>query len=435
MKVLLTAFGSTGDVYPIIAYGRALEQQGHKVVFATQTIYEAEVVKAGLEFFRVPPHWSQQEFADFMAKQSKTALPILQLRNLYKAAAEEFLEELFERLDEALRDCDAMITSYMFPTFGIVAKRLNKPFALFYFCHNFIPTSAFAMEGFPPAPRKLPLRLKQAYNRRTWALSSELIDNSLNNVLEGFLKEHNIPPVHGWLTDPAPLGIVAVSKVLKDRRGIEDPRYVFTGYLRWQSPESPELEKELTEFCAGEKVPVLTFGSVSFGKVEQVMKRFCKHWPKGKKFILQSGWAGLTLPEERPDIKIVGKVSHDQLFKFASCVIHHGGAGTTASVMYAGKPHIVVPHFADQPFFASEIKRLGIGIKIPKTRWPERLPAAVREIEENPRYALAAEGLMPKVRAENGPLEAVQVLEKFVAEWKGWPQPTYDRYGKTQPPF
>jgi O-mycaminosyltylonolide 6-deoxyallosyltransferase len=102
--------------------------------------------------------------------------------------------------------------------------------------------------------------------------------------------------------------------------------------------------------------------------------------------------------------------------------------------MYAGKPHIVVPHFADQPFFASEIKRLGLGIKVPKTRWPERLAAAVREIEENPRYALAAEGLMPKVRAENGPAQAVEVLEKFVAEWKGWPESTYAKY-KTQSPF
>jgi vancomycin aglycone glucosyltransferase len=136
---------------------------------------------------------------------------------------------------------------------------------------------------------------------------------------------------------------------------------------------------------------------------------------------MQSGWAGLTLPEDRPEIKIVGRVSHDQLFKFANCVIHHGGAGTTASVMFAGKPHIVVPHFADQPFFASEIKRLGLGVRLPKTRWEERLAAAVREIEENPRYTLAAEGLMPKVRAEDGPAQAVAVLEKFVAEWKAGP--------------
>lgn len=415
----MTAFGSTGDVYPIIAYGRALVERGHEVVFATPPLYETEVKKAGLKFFSVPPYWSQEEFAAFMERQSRTLIPVLQLRNLYKASL-TFIGELFDKLETALKDCDVMITSYMFPSFGVVAKRLNKPFAVFYFCHNFIPTKSFPMEGFPKAPSNLPLKLREAYNRRTWALTNEIIDNTINNVLEPFIKERGLPPFEGWISDPAPLGIVAVSALLKDRRGIEDPRYKFTGYLRWQAPESPEMEKELTEFCAGEQVPVLTFGSVSIGNVEQAMKRFAKNWPQGKKFILQSGWAGFKNIEGRPEIKVIGKMSHDQLFRFASVVIHHGGAGTTASAMYAGKPHIVVPFFADQPFFAGEVKRLGVGIKIPKTRWPERLPDAVKEIEESPAYRLAADGLAPKVRAENGPLKSVEVLEELVRDWKGW---------------
>jgi vancomycin aglycone glucosyltransferase len=420
MRILLTAFGSTGDVYPIIAYGRALVQRGHSVIFATPPLYRAEVEKAGLSYYEVPPRWSQQEFADFMAQQDKTPVPVLQLRNLYTAAL-GFIGELFDRLEEALKDCDALVTSYMFPYFGAVAKKLNKPFAVFYFCHNFIPTSKFPMEGFPKPVKGMPTRLREAYNRRTWLLTNDLIDSMLNHILDPFIRERGLPPFEGWLTNPGPLGIVAVSRVLKDRRGIEDTRYQFTGYLRWQAPESDAMEKELADFCAGQQVPVLTFGSVSFGKVEKIMKRFVRHWPKGKKFILQSGWAGLTLPEDRPEIKIVGKVSHDQLFKFASMVVHHGGAGTTASVMFAGKPHIVVPHFADQPFFASEVKRLGVGVKIAKTRWPERLIGAVRKIEESPSYKLAAEGLMPKVRAEDGPRESVELLERFVRDWKGWP--------------
>lgn len=420
MKVLLTAFGSTGDVYPIIAYGRALVERGHQVLFATPPLYEPEVRKAGLEFFSVPPYWNQEEFAAFMARQNKTPLPMLQLRNLYKASL-EFIGELFDKLDAALKNCDVMIASYMFPSFGRVAQLQNKPFAVFYFCHNFIPTSKFPLEGFPRPPRGLPLKLKEAYNRRTWTLANDLIDNSINHLLSPFIEERHLEPFYGWLTNPAPLGIVAVSEVLKDRRGIEDPRYKFTGYLRWQAAEDPKMEKELTEFCAGEMVPVLNFGSISFPKAEQLMRRFCKHWPRGKKFILQNGWVKFTLPEERPEIKIIGKMSHDQLLKFASMVVHSCGAGITATVMYAGKPHIGVPHFADQPFFASEIERLGIGIKIPKTRWPEKLAVAVREIEETPKYRLAAEGLMPKVRAEDGPRKSVEVLEELVRNWRGWP--------------
>jgi vancomycin aglycone glucosyltransferase len=423
MKVLLAAFGSTGDVYPLIAYGRALVERGHQVLFATPPLYEAEVKKAGLDFLSVPPYWSQEEFAAFMTRQSRTPIPMLQLRNLYKASL-EFIGELFDKLDGALRNCDVLVTSYMFPSFGSIAKRLGKPFGVFYFCHNFIPTKNFPMEGFPPAPRGLPKKLRESYNRRTWIITNELIDNTINSILAPFIEERKLEPFRGWMTDPAPLGIVAVSEILKDRRGIEDPRYKFTGYLRWQAPEDEKMEKELQEFCAGQLVPVLNFGSTTPANPDKIMKRFLKHWPEGKKFILQSGWSNFQLSENRPEIKLLGKMSHDQLFRFASMVIHVGAAGITASAMYAGKPHIAVPHFADQPFFASEIERLGLGVKIPKTRWPEKLPGAVQEIEESPKYRLAAEGLMPKVRAENGPQKSVEVLEELVRDWKGWPTTT-----------
>jgi vancomycin aglycone glucosyltransferase len=340
---------------------------------------------------------------------------------LYKASL-GFVGEMFDKLSAALKDCDVMIVSYMFPTIGRVAQLQDKPVAIFYFCHNFIPSKNFPMEGFPKPPRALPAKLKEAYNRRTWTITNDLIDNTINHLLSPFIEERRLEPFHGWMTDPAPLGIVAVSEIFKERRGIEDPRYKFTGYLRWQAGEDSQMEEELKTFCNGELVPVLNFGSISFGRAEQLMKRFCKNWPQGKKFILQNGWIKFQAPMDRPEIKVIGKMSHDQLLRFASMVIHSCGAGITASVMYAGKPHIGIPHFGDQPFFASEIERLGIGVKIPKTRWPERLPAAVQEIEETPKYRLAAEGLMPKVRAEDGPRKSVEVLEELVKNWKGWPK-------------
>ena len=123
-----------------------------------------------------------------------------------------------------------------------------------------------------------------------------------------------------------------------------DKRFQFTGYLRWQSEEKEGLDREIRDFTEGKSVPVLTFGSVSFDHVQEVMSRFEHHWPKGRKIIVQSGWAGLSVELARPDIKVIDEVSHDQLFKHASCVIHHGGAGTTASVLHAGVPHVVVPH-------------------------------------------------------------------------------------------
>ena len=174
------------------------------------------------------------------------------------------------------------------------------------------------------------------------------------------------------------------------------------------------MQEELDLFLKGEKAPVINFGSVTFDSVHEKMRIFSKKWPKHKKIIIQTGWAGLSMEVSQPHIKVIGKISHDQLFKHASCVIHHGGAGTTASVLHAGVPQIIIPHIADQPFFASEIIRLGVGISISKERWPHRIAKAVKRIERSPKKQKKALEVAESLKAENGPETASIILENFV---------------------
>lgn len=63
-----------------------------------------------------------------------------------------------------------------------------------------------------------------------------------------------------------------------------------------------------------------------------------------------------------PDgVFMLDNVPHDWLFNHVSCVIHHGGAGTTAAGIAAGRPTFVVPFFGDQPFWGVMIARAGAG--------------------------------------------------------------------------
>jgi vancomycin aglycone glucosyltransferase len=45
-----------------------------------------------------------------------------------------------------------------------------------------------------------------------------------------------------------------------------------------------------------------------------------------------------------------------------AAVVHHGGAGTTTTAARAGAPQVVVPHIADQPYWAARVADLGIGV-------------------------------------------------------------------------
>jgi vancomycin aglycone glucosyltransferase len=146
------------------------------------------------------------------------------------------------------------------------------------------------------------------------------------------------------------------------------------------------------------------------------MRRLAAAWPRDRRLILQRGWSGFEAPADCPNIKLIGTMNHDQLFRHASVVVHHGGAGTTASVLHAGRPHVIVPHIADQNFFAGEVMRLGCGIKLAKRSWPEKLAEAVARAGQDPAIASHAARARAVLLSENGPATAVSELERLVHE-------------------
>ncbi len=396
----------------MIRLGKALKEAGHVVRFASAPLYRKVIEDAGLEFLHTPPDWEQPVFVECMRELDRQPNPIFLIRQIYRSGL-SFMGELIDKIDTYIREHDLVVCSYVFPHFGVIAKRHNIPFATITFCHSVVPTPDFPPDTIPRL-RAFPAPIQRKWNRFWWRLVDRIVDWAVNDLIVGILKNKGLSPMSHFILEPADLSIVAVSAPLMKISKRIDPRFQYTGFLRWQSEESPALEEELRQFCGDEKVPIITFGSVSFDHVQDIMSRFVQHWPRGRKIIIQSGWAGLSVELSRPEIKIICQVSHDQLFKFASCVTHHGGAGTTASVLHAGVPHIVVPHFGDQDYWGKEVRRLGVGTVIPQEKWPELLPSAVTKVTERSRYLKHAKKCAELLAQEDGPNNAVKALEEFV---------------------
>lgn len=411
MRVLLSSHGSTGDIYPVIALGRALLRAGHSVRFATMPLFREEIEHAGLEFLYLPPDWGQEELADQMRLLTRARHPLAQLKAIYRGGL-PFAGELVERMDAALAESDLLVTTYIAPYYKFLAQRHKVPTALLGFCHCLVPNPES-----PPYPMKkipwLPRPLNETWNRFWWKIASLAVDLSMNHLMRKTLHENSIPKFENFLLGPSDLVLVTVSpKLMKTSERISS-KFQFSGYLRWQTEEDSQLEKQLSDFCNGEEVPVLTFGSVTTDRDAENMRQFIKYWPRDKKIILQSGWANFSSPQDCSHILNVGKVSHDQLFRHASCIVHHGGAGTTASALHSGKPAIVVPHIADQPFWAGEVVRLGTGTIVNKKHWPGTLPAAIEKVENNVAMRRRAEEVAKILKLEDGPATAVKALEEF----------------------
>ncbi len=95
--------------------------------------------------------------------------------------------------------------------------------------------------------------------------------------------------------------------------------------------------------------------------------------------------------------------SNDWLFQHVSCVVHHGGAGTTAAGIALGRPTIIVPFFGDQPFWGAVVERARAGPSpIPyKELTAEGLANAIRGAPK-PETLERARELGERIREENG---------------------------------
>ena len=88
--------------------------------------------------------------------------------------------------------------------------------------------------------------------------------------------------------------------------------------------------------------------------------------------ILATGWGGLKTENLPETIFKIDQGPHRWLFQKMAAVVHHGGAGTTAAGLRAGKPSVIIPFFGDQPFWGKRVHELGAG---PKPIPPRKLNA------------------------------------------------------------
>jgi vancomycin aglycone glucosyltransferase len=126
-------------------------------------------------------------------------------------------------------------------------------------------------------------------------------------------------------------------------------------------PDERPLPAELVAFLDAGPPPVYVgFGSMRAPKdIARVAIEAIR--VQGRRALVSRGWADLALIDDRDDCFIVGEVNQQALFGRVAAVVHHGGAGTTTTAARAGAPQVVVPHWADQPYWAGRVADLGIG--------------------------------------------------------------------------
>ena len=175
----------------------------------------------------------------------------------------------------------------------------------------------------------------------------------------------------------------------------------------------------LAAFLAEGEPPVyIGFGSIVVDDPNAMTKMIFEAVKlTGRRALVSKGWGGLGADELGiPEgVFMLGNCPHDWLFKQVAAVVHHGGAGTTAAGIAAGRPTVVIPFFGDQPFWGAMTAKAGAGpLPIPyKDLTAEKLAAAIREALKTESLERAQE-LSQKISSERGDQNGAQYFHQML---------------------
>jgi sterol 3beta-glucosyltransferase len=415
MKILITTFGTRGDLQPYIALGAGLNRAGFEAAICTPPGSRPFVEEYGLRYLPMDDQLLSITQDGVRASGPRDMLAVA--RRVVPA-----MDAMMKAEWAAAQAFEPGLILYHPKCMGSlhVAEKLGLPAVMALPLPFYTPTSAF------PVPFMGWLRLGGAANRlsfRLMGLTSGMYTTTINDLRVNIL---GLPPVARF-SDPlvrldgSPVPVMyPYSPHLLPVPDDFPPHVHVTGYWFLDRPAGWQPDPALVRFLEAGPPPVyIGFGSMGFGDGEQRARLALEALRlSGQRGLLASGWGGLSaaagLP---PGVFPLESAPHDWLFPQVAAVVHHGGAGTTAAGLRAGVPSIICPFIADQPFWGRMVAERGAGpppiaqMRLTAARLAEAIDAALHD----PAMRAAAAGLGAQIRAEDGVARAVEILQSILA--------------------
>ncbi|OQR99867.1 sterol 3-beta-glucosyltransferase [Thraustotheca clavata] len=383
MHICIMIVGTRGDVQPFIGIGKRLLEDGHRVRLATHAVYRSMVVDAGLEFY--PLGGDPKELAAYMVKTGGHIIP-LEFEVITKDVPRniQMIEEILYSTWPAVHSPDPGAESCLSPfranaiisnpvTYGHihVAEKLGVPLHIM-FPQPWVPTQAF------PHPLsnlaytgKIEKRNYYSYklvDLLMWQ-GVEMMTNRFREDVLGLQKIRMGDSGRNILLDLRIPHSFMWSKYLVPSPDDWDPDlYDVIGTVCDNSTSKYEPSSDFTDFLDNGPPPIFVgFGSMVIPNPAKTTKIILDAAIAANvRLVIQSSWSdmtdggAITIPD---NVFILGNCPHDWLFPHMAAVVHHGGAGTTAAGLLAGKPTFIVPFFGDQPFWGWAVESSGVGVR------------------------------------------------------------------------
>lgn len=400
MKIVLMTCGSRGDVQPMIALTIALTDAGHDALLAGPPERAGWAASLGCPYIPLGG-----DLTAFIGTLDGVHSPRDALRFTQQVRRE--VADQFRQIPALIAGSDLVVGASLVFALSSLAEQEKIAYRYIVFSPQLLPSAhhphpAFRLQGMPGW-----------WNRTGWWVARFLDRFNLTALVNTHRHQIGLAPIKDlWAHLLGKRVIVAADRALAPVPPDVALAATQTGYPHLAQPKT-EIAA-LTRFLDEGPAPVYCgFGSMPRRDQLRILPGVVRALRQaGRRMILARFWDDPVPVETAWDLFYIRNYPHLDLFPHMAAVIHHGGAGTTATAAISGVPQIVVPHALDQFHWGYRVRRSGLG---PPPIWrtrlrPKRLAGAVQRCLSDPRYRYRAGKVAAAIRREDSIGHAIAAL-------------------------
>jgi len=340
-RILITTFGTAGDLNPFVALALGLKSRGHDVTFAVEDNFRSTLIDAGFDSMH---HLSEGIDPTSLVSQRQLYGSSLPFRSVWAMVSRYIVPALTEQV-EHLRTAAAGMDLIIAPPEEFAASIVSELTGIPWVSVRLSPVSVPSAHVSPyPWPVRLPDPLQQVANVLQWKAGTAALRLMADRPINAIRARYGLPPRRNLLTtgNLSPyLATIAVSPAFMPVQPDWPSHLGVTGFCFWDTPSAWSPSPELPSFLDGSK-PVVAVSSGSISR--QAGTAFDRFYKVSIEAIRRVGGRALVIgapPDSVPsslpdDVLALPFAPFSAIYPRCAAAIHHGGIGTAAQVVHSG---------------------------------------------------------------------------------------------------
>ncbi|HUQ90089.1 MAG TPA: nucleotide disphospho-sugar-binding domain-containing protein [Bryobacteraceae bacterium] len=402
---MMVALGTAGDVFPMIGFGRALQQRGHEVHMASMPQYKGAVQSSGLVFQSLDGLQGVTDDPDFYHATRSM-----------RVVAQRFLIPAVNPVYELISSLEPERWTILANLYAYGARIAQEKHGFRLITCVVTPFSLRSVQHMPvtpgiACPQWAPSLLRRAF----FALVSRLWDRELGPSLGKIRESAGLAGAknlwYEWCLSPERV-IALFPEWFAPRPSDWPAQLVYAGFTVFDQGGGQAVPAELLE--PGDPLVIFAAGSAGPAAIHFFRTAVAVSSGRPWRAILLTGKSTGGLDTPLPaNVHQYEYIPMSQLFPFASVVVHHGGLGTISLALMAGVPQIAVPFGHDQYDNAARIEQLGVGraVRQSSSNFALRLRSAIEEMLCDQSWSARCQKFKQKAASSSSLSEACEQIE------------------------